>query len=171
MLRRYHDAVADFVPPPDAAWRFGGPLGASDIICHNDFGPYNVVWRDSTVVGMIDWDFAGPAEPAWDLAYAATTFVPLHHPGIAVPAGMPDMAQTPRRLRLFIDAYGLRDRAGFLDLVLARVEARASDFARLADEGDLAMQQLLARGHLSDMRLTADHIRRNAPSLEAALSG
>jgi hypothetical protein len=56
------------------------------------------------------------------------------------------------------------------DLVLARVEARASDIARLADEGDPSMQQLLANGHLSDMQLTVDHIRGNAGSLEAALS-
>jgi hypothetical protein len=168
-LRRYHDAVSDFVPPLDAAWRFGRGLRPEEIICHNDIGPYNLVWRDR-VVGLIDWDFAGPAEAWWDLAYAAVTFAPLHHPGIARPSGAPDMQQAPRRLRLFVDAYGLDDRTGFIDRVLARVEARATDFVRLAEDGDPAMKRLLANGHLSDQRRTADHIRRNRSALEVALS-
>ena len=104
-----------------------------------------------------------------DLAYAAVTFAPLHHPGIARPAGAPDMERASRRLRLFVDAYGLDDRTGFIDRVLARVEARAADFVRLSEEGDPAMKRLLANGHLSDQRRTADHIRRNRSALEAAL--
>jgi Ser/Thr protein kinase RdoA (MazF antagonist) len=85
LLRRYHDAVADFIPPSDAAWRFGGgSLRPGEIVCHNDIGPYNIVWSDG-IVGLIDWDFAGPAEPVWDLAYTAWTFTPLHHPDLIGP--------------------------------------------------------------------------------------
>ena len=45
-LRRYHDAVADFVPPAGAVWRMGGQWRPGLIIGHNDTAPYNAVWRD-----------------------------------------------------------------------------------------------------------------------------
>jgi Phosphotransferase enzyme family len=168
-LRRYHDAVEDFVPPSDAVWRFGGALGPGRIICHNDIGPYNAVW-DGGLVGVIDWDFAGPAVPGWDLAYAAWTVVPLHHPGLlALSAEAPEIDQAPDRLRRFLDAYGLRDRSGFLDLLLARIDARGREIVALAERGDIAMQRLLDRGHLSDMARTSSHVRRHLASLESAL--
>jgi hypothetical protein len=169
LLRRYHDAVADFVPPPNAAWRLGGgPLGPGEIICHNDVGPYNVVWRER-IVRLLDWDFAGPAEPVWDLAYTAWTFVPLHYPELARSAGAPDLAEAPRRLRLLLDAYRLDERGTFLDVVLACVEARASVFALRADEGDPGMLRLMAAGHASDMARTESHIRRNLRFLQGAV--
>jgi len=146
-LRRYHDAVQDFVPPPDAAWRFGGQLGAGQIICHNDLGPYNAVW-DGRLVGVIDWDFAGPAVPGWDLTYAAWTVVPLHHPGLL--AGSPDAPQVaalPARLRRFLDAYGLNDRSGFLDLLLARIDGK-SPVEYLSDEAQRSRVRRVARALL-----------------------
>ena len=45
-LRRYHDAVADFVPPAAAVWRMGGQWAPGLIVGHNDAAPYNAVWRD-----------------------------------------------------------------------------------------------------------------------------
>lgn len=169
LLRRYHDVVATFVPPPNAAWRLGGgPLHAGEIICHNDLGPYNIVWRDS-IVGILDWDFAGPARPVWDLAYAAWTFTPLHHPELARSSGAPDISEAPRRLWMLIDAYGLDDASTFMDVVLECVDARASVFARLADKGDPGMARLMAAGHASDMANTARHIEGHLQSLQGAL--
>jgi hypothetical protein len=169
LLRRYHEAVADFAPPPDARWRLGGGrLEPGHVICHNDVGPYNVVW-DHGIVGLLDWDFAGPAEPVWDLAYTAWTFIPLHHDGITSSIGSPDLAEAPRRIRLLLDAYGLRERTGFLDVVQACVEDRATRFARLAEEGDPGMARLLEAGHLSDMSRTASHIERNLDVLRLGL--
>lgn len=57
LLREYHDATADFVPPDDAV-RAGdtqepghddtvghGDFGPPNVICHGDFGPWNMVWQ------------------------------------------------------------------------------------------------------------------------------
>jgi hypothetical protein len=55
-LRRYHDAVSDFRPVEPLLSRLGeSTLGPGDIVCHNDFAPYNVVFRDG-LAGVIDWD-------------------------------------------------------------------------------------------------------------------
>src|SRR6266545_5421053 len=62
LTRRYHDAVADFVAPADAAWQFtvGAPR-AGDVICHNDIAPWNIVFEGERQLALIDWDFAAPA--------------------------------------------------------------------------------------------------------------
>ena len=70
-MRAYHRAVADFVPPPGAVWREGGTWSPGLIIGHNDAAPYNAAWHQGTLAGFFDWDFAGPAAPEWDLAFAA----------------------------------------------------------------------------------------------------
>jgi hypothetical protein len=48
-LLEFHEAVADFVPPADAVWRFGQPWVDRLIVGHNDAAPYNAVWRDGLV--------------------------------------------------------------------------------------------------------------------------
>jgi Ser/Thr protein kinase RdoA (MazF antagonist) len=87
-LRGYHDAVADFVPPCGAWWRPSlRPWRPGDIIAHNDAAPYNAVWRPfaadpgksvhggdgpgDRLAGFVDWDFAAPCPPIWDLAFVA----------------------------------------------------------------------------------------------------
>ena len=37
-------------------------------LVHGDFCPKNILIHDGTVVGFIDWEFAGAAPPAYDLA-------------------------------------------------------------------------------------------------------
>ena len=38
LLRRYHDVLEGFVPPPDGRWRSVAP-GAHEVVCHNDWSP------------------------------------------------------------------------------------------------------------------------------------
>ncbi len=49
LLRRYHDLVVRFVPPPDATWRLVGPP-PHEIICHNDWSPWNALFREDRFV-------------------------------------------------------------------------------------------------------------------------
>src|SRR6185503_216590 len=56
-LRAFHDATAGFVAPPGAPWQF--PAHAPiEVICHNDFAPYNLVFDGERLVGVIDFDLA-----------------------------------------------------------------------------------------------------------------
>lgn len=77
-MRACHQAAADFVPPADAVWRAGGTWSPGLIIVHNDATIHNAAWRQGTLAGFFDWDFAGPATPEWDLALTAFSWVPLH---------------------------------------------------------------------------------------------
>ena len=81
LLRHYHDACGD------------------DVICHGDFGPWNIVWREGTPFAVIDFDDAYRGDASEDVAYALRTFVSY---GLAE-AEPPELV---RRTRLALDAYG-----------------------------------------------------------------
>jgi aminoglycoside phosphotransferase (APT) family kinase protein len=138
LLRRYHDATVGFVPP-GARWRL--PARAPfEVVCHNDFAPYNLVFRGRTLAGAIDFDTAAPGPRAWDLAYLAYRLVPLTAPG------NPDAPLTPeaersRRLELLCATYGPpADAAAVAAAVPERLDAlRTFTLARLADGGPPAL--------------------------------
>jgi aminoglycoside phosphotransferase (APT) family kinase protein len=151
-LRDYHDAVRDFVPAPGAVWRSSTwRWRPGDVIGHNDAAPYNAVWQcapndEGQLVGFIDWDFAAPCPPIWDLAFVVFSWVPLHARDVVRAEGFTDFAGRPRRLRRLLSAYGWTGSLPeLLDAVTARVSAHLNDlrtlaltdplFARLIDDG------------------------------------
>lgn len=151
-LRRYHDTIAGFVPPPGAVWREGGSWQPGLIIGHNDAAPYNAVWAGGDLVGFIDWDFAAPVEADWDLAFTAFSWVPLHARHVVAAEGFTDFAARPRRLRLFLDRYGYSgDPTSLLDVVRARAAAHAAGIRRLAATGDPLFTRLLDQGVATDL--------------------
>ena len=103
LLRRYHDAVATFVPPPGMPWRIDRPLGLDELVCHNDLQPANTVFRDGEPVAFIDWDLAGPAPAIFDLARAAWDFIPLRSDRFCLHMGFKTPPPRARRLRLLCD--------------------------------------------------------------------
>jgi hypothetical protein len=104
LLRRYHDAVATFRPPTWARWQSTSIPTTGTIVCHNDLYPGNVVFQNGRAAGLIDFDFAHPADPLWDLAMAAWHWVPLSEGSLG---GQIPTSEWPLRLRLFVDAYGV----------------------------------------------------------------
>lgn len=77
-LRAYHEAVSDFVVPPEAHWQIvDRPFLPGEIVCHGDLNPSNFIWRGERLAGIIDWELAHPGRALDDLAHAAWSFVPL----------------------------------------------------------------------------------------------
>lgn len=117
LVRRFHEAAATFVPPAWARWQQTSVPTTGTLVCHNDLCRGNVVFRDGQAVGLIDFDFAHPADPLWDLAIAAWHWVPLSDGWRSdVPAG-----RWPERLRILVEAYGLEPagRSEILDCLAA----------------------------------------------------
>jgi aminoglycoside phosphotransferase (APT) family kinase protein len=120
LLRRYHDAVADFVPSPGAVWRVGAvPLLPGQVIRHGDFGPWNTIWREGRLVGLIDWDFAEPGPAIFDLAQLAWFGVPLSDGGGVANAGFSSAPDLSNRLRVITETYGSCTVVSLLDAVEA----------------------------------------------------
>jgi len=132
ILRRLHDASAGF-DETDAIWQESGhePI---EVICHNDFAPHNLAFRDGHVVGVIDFDLASPGSRLWDLSLLATRIIPLTTEQHAGAAGEDDW---DHRIRLLLDSYGS-------DLSIADV-IRAS-VVRLRDEAEFSRRKAAELG-------------------------
>ncbi len=167
---RYHRAVRDFRPDGVLPWRWGpAGLQAHEIVCHHDLAPYNVVVHGSRLVGIIDWDLAGPGTIRSELAFLAWQWVPLQHPAIARFFGWHTSPDRARRLRLVLDSYGLADRSGFVDDVIARVRLNRDVMIRKAGEGDRAYIRLAEEGHVTGMDMAIDFLSTIGQELQAQI--
>jgi hypothetical protein len=100
-LRRLHDASIGF-SSDDAIWQSPAKIPA-EVVCHNDFSPHNLAFRDRRIVGAIDFDFCSPGPRLWDIAYFATRIAPLT---ATPPQNAPGMDDARRRVQTILDAYG-----------------------------------------------------------------
>jgi hypothetical protein len=81
LLRRYHKTFV------------------GDVICHGDFGPWNIVWRERMPFAVIDFDNVYVCEAADDVAYALRMFV-----GYGFAPG--EAAELARGTRVALMGYG-----------------------------------------------------------------
>ncbi len=165
MLRLYHDAVSDF--PIDESWQ---PIDNTpqpfEVVCHNDFAVYNIIFSGEKPAGIIDFDVAAPGPRLWDIAYTLYTCVPLsrlYHTetGEAVYYDRAkDAERIKQRVALFFQSY---DMAGlehsFLEMVLLRVDGLCKTIRRKAEEGDKAFQKMIDEGHLEHYQKELQFIR------------
>lgn len=157
LLRAYHDAVSTYQPPTGTVWACtDAPLGTGEVICHNDFGPWNVVWRGGYPAGLLDWDFAGPAPAIDDVAYALEYSIPFRDDATALRWLSWDRPpDRPRRIALFADAYGLSSAAGLVDQVIRRQRLDIPRVAALAARGLEPQATWVATGMLAEQEARA----------------
>ena len=170
LLRRYHDATVGYVPPPAAHWQMADPDPARhEVICHNDFAPYNLTFVDEQPAGIIDFDWAGPGPRRWDLAYAAYRFVPVSYADDVAALGLADPATQAARLRRFCAAYGEPDPLAVLPWIEARVARMADTIRTQAAAGNAAFQRQIEEGHLAHYQRELAALRHNRTALIHAL--
>ncbi|MFA9458103.1 phosphotransferase [Halalkalibacter sp. AB-rgal2] len=157
MLRLYHDAVSDF--PLSDDWQ---PIDKTpphfEVLCHNDFARYNIIFNHERPIGIIDFDVAGPGPRLWDIAYTLYTCVPLSRFYLSE-AGEKVYYETSQhanrvkqRVQLFFESYGETRKENDLEMVLLRLEGLCQTIERKAAEGDIAFQKMIEEGHLEHYR-------------------
>lgn len=148
LLRTFHDAI-------------------DGQVCHNDFGPWNVVWREGHPVGIIDWDFAAPGEPIRDVAYALEWAVPFCDDAECMRwrrfEAPPDRMH---RIAVFADAYGLPSVEGLVDAVIARQRETAMQVRDLANQGIQPQSGWVAEGYMEVLDQRTAWSEANRPLLE-----
>lgn len=159
-LRRYHAAVADFVPPASSYWREGDEWRPGLIIGHNDAAPYNAVWNAGGLVGFVDWDMAGPISPELDVAWVAFSWTPLHAAHVVAAEGFTGLASRPRRLSLFLREY---DWAGttqdVLELIATRLNHQLAVMHDNATAGDATYQRMLDADRHHDLQVALEELQ------------
>jgi Ser/Thr protein kinase RdoA (MazF antagonist) len=156
--RQLHAAVAGFAHP--GPWRFA-PDPRGTLICHNDIAPRNACYDGEDLVGVFDWDCAGPSTPLLELAFIAWSGAPLYR--------VNDPAEDAARLRVIAAGYGRYAPAEILSAVPSRIRAMVAGIQAGAAAGDPGMANLIAAGEPANTaRVLADLVGR-IPSIIAAL--
>lgn len=160
LLRKFHDVTQNFVVPTDA--QFLLPVASVtdyEVICHNDFAPYNCIFQKGRIVGIIDFDTAAPAKRIWDIAYTVYRFVPLMTDSHCHDMGFQTLPNRQQRLKLFCDAYDLVDRTSLIETVIQRIEALIHFMRETQSNLD----------HLSFYREDLAYIRKNQQAFYEAI--
>ncbi|MGC4042791.1 MAG: aminoglycoside phosphotransferase family protein [Armatimonas sp.] len=170
LLRRYHDVVKNYRPGEDSQWAHGtGGVAAGELVCHGDFGPWNIVWQGSEPVGILDWDIATPALPERDILYALEYSAPFrdeettlkwHH--------FPELPDRKRRIEVFCQAYGVPVPENVTRRVAALQRQVAQTMVAMAARGVQPQKDWVANGALEDTekqaRWTESHQRLFEPA-------
>jgi hypothetical protein len=164
LIRELHDASESFTPPHVASWNVVVPPDRKDLICHHDLAPWNLVRSGDRWV-FIDWDGAGPGSRLWDLAYSASTFVPL------VAGGNP--ALDGPRLGALVNGYGLdeRQRRAFPPLIEAHTRGMFDLLSESSLTGEQPWARLYAEGHGEHWGPAADYVQEHLDEWTAVLLG
>jgi Phosphotransferase enzyme family len=137
LLRGLHDAAHGF-DPQGLTWddALADPAGGT-LVCHNDVELSSVVFRDGIAVALLDFEFAAPGRPVYDVAQLARLCVPIDDDFDQARLGWRP-ADRLARLRLVADAYGL-DRDGRAELLTAvndAIDRIETAVRRRVDAGD-----------------------------------
>lgn len=165
MLSLYHEAVSDFSTLNE--WKpMDNTPGEIEVLCHNDFAIYNIIFNRETPVGIIDFDVAAPGPRIWDIAYTLYTCIPLsrfHHTESGETVYYDhshDAERIKKRVEMFFDSYGIEGmEKGYLDMVLLRLEGLCEYMKSKADEGEAAFRKMIDEGHLNHYQKDIKFIR------------
>lgn len=158
LLRKYHDAVRKFTPPPAAQWRNVVAEGG-ELIRHGDFTPFNVTWIGAEPVGVIDWDFAQPGKAIDDVAYLAWYLVPLQPDDRVKEYGMATPLDRRARLEALCEGYGAFTPDEVIEGAIAVIETERDHTKELASRGLHPWTKFAADGNLEAFTREADWIR------------
>lgn len=152
LLRRYHDAVQGWQTEAPLVWFDGstGTGGPDLLVCHGDVGPWNLVWRDGRIVGLIDWEHAHVGSRTDDIAYAMHYLAPIRDRSYWQDVlGLDRRPRRRHRMRVFAEAYGIALTEELVEAVMASQREGVELMRSLAARGDRRRQQLIADGELA----------------------
>lgn len=156
--RLFHDAVAGFTHP--GPWRYP-PIPGACLIGHNDIAPYNVCFAGDELVGVFDWDMAGPSTRLAELAFLAWNCVPLWR-DIGAPAAA-------RRLTMISAGYGGPPARQILRAVPARIQLALDWIPAAAAAGDPGMVNLMATGEPERSQAALADLLTRLPAIDRCL--
>lgn len=157
LLRAYHDAAAGFWPSKDLEWSTGAKeFKPDEIICHGDFGPWNIVWQYDEPMGIIDWDMARPARPEHDILYALEYSAPFRGDEATIKwHHFDEVPDRTHRIEVFLEAYGTPAIDNVTVKVAVMQRSVKDQAAYLAQRGIQPQVDWTTEGHLERIEARA----------------
>ena len=171
LLRSYHDSSQKFLNELgllSQSWMF--PCrDPQEVICHNDFAPYNICFDGEQAIGIIDFDTAHPGPRVWDIAYALYRFAPFTNPNNA--DGFGSLEEQISRAKVFCDTYGLdmQSRIGLVDLIIERLQTLLDFLLQSASQGYKKYELNLKDGHHLTYRSDLEYIKLHKSTIQNGL--
>lgn len=165
MLRGYHDAVENFHFKEEWMPLEGTPEPL-EIICHNDFAIYNIIFNKEQPVGIIDFDMAAPGPKMWDVVYSLYTSVPLSRfiltedEDRTVYDSSIHGKEKKNRVKIFLKSYGVDLNDDIFELLQLRLNTLCKTIEREACNGNLAYQKMIKDGHVEHYKKDIQFIQK-----------
>lgn len=149
LLRCYHDIGEDYIQrlAGNEEWMLP-KKEPEEVMCHGDFAPYNITFVEGVVHGIIDFDTLHPGPRLWDIAYAVYRWIPFVSP--MNPDYRGNLEEQIRRLKLFVDTYGLCEdaRKHLPKMMVERIQSLVSYMKREAENGNKDVLKNIEDGHM-----------------------
>jgi len=170
LLRHYHDSTVELVGRLEG-WAYQYPdEERHEVICHNDYGAYNIVFQDLKAVGVIDFDLAGPGPRLKDVAYGAYWMTPLSlNAEDMKPFTEADLKAKSRRLRQFCQSYGIEADKRLVEMIEEVLWLMGDEGHAKRVVGEAAAAKLIEEGHLIGWRREAESFAKHRKGLLTSL--
>ena len=170
LLRSMHEACDGFDPAPYTWNDELRDVTAGPVMCHNDLCLENLIARDGRVVAMVDFDFLAPGRAITDVAATSRFVVPLRSPARREPWVHEE--DVFRRLRLFVDAYGLsdEDRVTFVTALEERRRIGQRFVLGRAERGEQLFAHWLTEEGSAKLRAEEEWVRANRGRISASVA-
>lgn len=171
LAREYHDHTVAFVTA-DLAWP-GETVSdlPTEVVCHGDLAPYNLIFRGEVPVGIIDFDNTAVGSRVEDLANLAYRFAPLSAKRNYADGGWTEEVDRFGRLAQILEVYGELDYRPMLDILLKRLDAMCDWIRTKAERDDPSVATHVREDHIGIYQADIAWIRANRLDLQSIVGG
>jgi hypothetical protein len=125
LVKKLHNTAKTFEYNENMEWKpwYLRELGKPELYSHGDIAPWNIITNGNKIIGLIDWEYAGPIDPIIELARVCWLFPQLVDDDLGKLYELPSPKERGEQVRLIIDIYGLNknERETFFDKIIETI--------------------------------------------------
>jgi hypothetical protein len=170
LVKKIHDTAKTFECSKNMEWKKWclREIGNPTLYSHGDIAPWNTITIGNKIVGLIDWEMAGPIDPMIELARICWLFPQLFDDDLGKLYELPSPKKRAEQVRLILDAYGLSKggRKNFFEKI---IETIICETAHEAIDENVTFDTVGKQWGMAWRNRSLYWIRRNKDTIKEAL--